>query len=60
MRLTLEEAKIINILVSAQADFDQLIKLSRFDTQTLNGVLLTLEMKRLIKNFNGQYSLAGN
>ncbi len=60
VRLTLEEAKIINILVSAQADFDQLIKLSRFDTQTLNGVLLTLEMKRLIKNFNGQYSLAGN
>lgn len=60
LRLTLEEAKIINILETGEQSFDQLIKLCALEAKALNSALLTLEMKEFIKNFNGQYSLAEN
>jgi DNA processing protein len=60
LRLTLEEAKIINILETGEQSFDQLVKLCALDAKVLNSALLTLEMKEFIRNFNGQFSLAEN
>ena len=59
VQLSLEEAKIINILSSGGYEFDTLAKLTALGASELNSALVILEMKKMIKCISGQYNLEG-
>jgi len=56
---SLEEEKILAILTREPMHVDDLIRLTKLDTATINGVLVIMEMKGVIKNLgNMKYVLA--
>ncbi len=51
-KLSDEERKILKILQNENLHFDDLIRVTKIDSARLSGILTTLEIKKIIKNFS--------